>query len=152
MSKRYWLMKSEPQTYSIDDLERDGSTCWDGVRNYAARNNMREMATGDLVLFYHSNASPPAVVGVARVTRTAYPDPTQFNRESKYFDAKADPAAPRWQMVDVGFVAKAQHPVTLPEIKAEPGLSEMDLVRFGRLSVQSVTKKQFDRVTRMAGL
>jgi predicted RNA-binding protein with PUA-like domain len=152
MAKRHWLMKSEPTTYSIDDLERDGSTFWDGVRNYKARNNMREMSVGDLVLFYHSNASPPAVVGVARVTRTAYPDPAQFDRKSKYFDERSDPAAPRWDMVDVAFVAKAQHPVTLREIKSDQALSEMELVRYGRLSVQSVTKSQFDRVTRMAGL
>ncbi|HSH76393.1 MAG TPA: EVE domain-containing protein [Longimicrobiales bacterium] len=152
MAKRYWLMKSEPGAYSIDDLAKDGSTHWDGVRNYKARNNMRAMSVGDGVLFYHSNADPPGVVGIARVARTAYPDPSQFVKKSRYFDAKAHPDNPRWDMVDIEFVAKAKHPVTLSEIRAEAALADMELVRYGRLSVQSVTKAQFDRVTRMAGL
>jgi predicted RNA-binding protein with PUA-like domain len=152
MAKRYWLMKSEPDTYSIDDLERDGSTHWDGVRNYKARNNMRAMKVGDEVLFYHSNASPPGVAGIARVCREAYPDPAQFDEKSKYYDAKSTRDDPRWDMVDIEFVAKADETVGLPEIKADGALADMELVRYGRLSVQSVKKEEFDRVKRMAGL
>ena len=150
--KRYWLMKSEPETYSIDDLARDGSTHWDGVRNFKARNNMRAMSVGDEVLFYHSNANPPGVAGIARVCRTAYPDPAQFDRKSEYFDEKSDRSAPRWAMVDVEFMAKAKESVSLPDIKADAALADMELLRQARLSVQSVTKAQFDRVKRMAGL
>jgi len=152
MAKQYWLMKSEPETYSIDDLRRDRRTHWDGVRNYKARNNMRAMKVGDEVLFYHSNASPPGVAGLARVCREAYADPAQFDRKSKYFDAKSKSEDPRWDMVDVEFVAKAEDVVGLPEIKAERALADMELVRYGRLSVQSVRKDEFDRVKRMAGL
>ena len=152
MAKSYWLMKSEPDTYSIDDLARDGRTHWDGVRNYKARNNMRAMKLGDEVLFYHSNASPPGVVGIARVCREAYPDPAQFDEKSKYHDAKSTRDEPRWDMVDVEFVAKAKDVVGLPEIKAEKALADMELVRYGRLSVQSVKQAEFERVKRMAGL
>ena len=152
MAKSYWLMKSEPETYSIDDLERDGRTHWDGVRNYKARNHMRAMKVGDGVLFYHSNQTPPAVVGIAREVREAYPDPAQFDRKSKYYDEKSTREKPRWDMVDVAFVAKAKQPVGLPEIKAEKALEDMQLVRYGRLSVQSVEKAEFERVKKMAGL
>ncbi len=152
MAKQYWLMKSEPDAYSIDDLERDGSTHWDGVRNYKARNNMKAMAVGDEVLYYHSNAKPPGVVGLARVCREAYPDHFQFDKKSKYFDAKATEEKPRWYMVDIEFVAKASETVGLPEIKEDPKLADMELVRYGRLSVQSVKKAEFDHVKRMAGL
>jgi predicted RNA-binding protein with PUA-like domain len=152
MAKHYWLMKSEPDVYSIDDLERDGSTCWEGVRNYKARNNMREMKVGDEVLYYHSNQSPPGVVGVARVSEEAYPDHYAFDRKHKYYDPKSDPDDPRWWMVDIEFVAKADEPVTLPDIKADPALADMELVRYGRLSVQSVKKAEFDQIKQMAGL
>jgi predicted RNA-binding protein with PUA-like domain len=152
MAKQYWLMKSEPDVFSIDDLARDGSTSWEGVRNYKARNNMKSMVVGDEVLYYHSNADPPGVAGIARVCRAAYPDPFQFDPQSKYFDAKAREDDPRWYMVDLEFVAKAEEPVGLPEIKADPALAEMELVRYGRLSVQSVRKAEFDRVKRMGGL
>jgi len=152
MPKRYWLMKSEPETYSIDDLARDGKTHWNGVRNFKARNNMRAMSVGDEVLFYHSNANPPGVAGVARVCRTAYPDPEQFDKKSDYFDEKADRSAPRWDMVDVEFVAKAKDLVSLPDIKAETSLADMELLRYGRLSVQSVTKEQFERIKKMGGM
>jgi predicted RNA-binding protein with PUA-like domain len=151
MTKKYWLMKSEPDAYSIDDLARDGATSWEGVRNYKARNNMREMKVGDEVLFYHSNAKPPAVVGIARVCKEAYPDPFQFDRKSRYFDAKSDPDDPRWDLVDVELVAKLDRPVTLPDIKADPKLADMELVRYGRLSVQSVRKAQFDRIKKKGG-
>jgi predicted RNA-binding protein with PUA-like domain len=152
MPKQYWLMKSEPDVYSIDDLARDGSTSWEGVRNFKARNNMRAMKVGDEVLFYHSSANPPGVAGVARVRREAYPDQHQFDRRSKYFDAKSDPDDPRWSMVDIEFVAKAEEVVGLPEIKADPALADMELVRYGRLSVQAARKDEFERVKKMAGL
>jgi predicted RNA-binding protein with PUA-like domain len=152
MAKRYWLMKSEPDVYSIDDLERDGSTCWEGVRNYKARNNMQDMKVGDEVLYYHSNAKPPGVAGLARVGKEAYPDHFQFDAKSKYFDAKSDPADPRWYMVDIEFVAKADELLGLPDIKSDPKLADMELVRYGRLSVQSVKKAEFERVKKMAGL
>ena len=135
MTKRCWLVKSEPDVYSLDDLERDGSTSWDGVRNYQARNNLRAMGKGDEVLFYHSNATPPAVVGVARVRREAYED-----------------ADPRWSLVDLAFVARLPRPVPLEEIKAQRTLAGMELVKNSRLSVQVVTKAQFERVKKIGGL
>jgi predicted RNA-binding protein with PUA-like domain len=152
MAKQYWLMKSEPDVFSIDDLERDGTTSWEGVRNFKARNNMKAMKLGDEVLYYHSNAKPPGVAGLARVSKEAYPDPFQFDRKSKYFDARSDRAEPRWYMVDIAFVAKADEPVGLPDIKADAALADMELVRYGRLSVQSVKKAEFEHVKRMAGL
>lgn len=152
MAKRYWLIKSEPDVYSIDDLARDGTTHWDGVRNYKARNNMRDMKIGDEVLYYHSNAKPPAIVGIARVCREAYPDPGQFDRGSEYYDEKSDPDDPRWSLVDVEFVARLPTPVGLDDVKREEALADMELVRYGRLSVQSVTKEEFERVKKMGGL
>lgn len=152
MPKQYWLMKSEPDVYSIADLERDGSTCWEGVRNYAARNNMQAMKVGDEVLFYHSNARPPGAVGIARVCREAYPDHYAFVQGHTYFDAKSDPDQPRWYMVDVEFVAAFPRMVTLPDIKAEPKLADMELIKYGRLSVQRVSRAEFDRVKKMGGL
>jgi predicted RNA-binding protein with PUA-like domain len=113
---------------------------------------MRAMQVGDEVLFYHSSASPPGVVGIARVCREAYPDPAQFDEKSKYHDGKSTREEPRWDMVDVEFVAKAKETVGLPEIKAEAALADMELVRYGRLSVQSVKREEFERVKRMAGL
>ena len=132
MAKRYWLMKSEPSVYSIDDLRKDGTTCWDSIRNYQARNNMRDMSVGDEVLFYHSQATPPGVAGVARVVREAYPDHTQFDREHKYFDAKSDEDDPRWWMVDVEFVRAFDEALPLSDIKEEPSLADMVLVRNSR--------------------
>jgi predicted RNA-binding protein with PUA-like domain len=152
MANQYWLVKSEPDAFSIDDLARDGTTSWEGVRNFKARNNMRTMTVGDEVLFYHSNAKPPGVAGLARVCREAYPDPFQFDPKSKYFDARSDPANPRWDTVDIEFIAKAEEPVGLPEIKADAALADMELVRYGRLSVQAVGRAEFERVKRMAGL
>jgi predicted RNA-binding protein with PUA-like domain len=152
MAKRWWLVKSEPDVYSLDDLERDGSTSWDGVRNYQARNNLRAMNAGDEVLFYHSNAGPPGVVGIARVSREAYADPSQFDRKSDYHDAKSDPADPRWSLVDLAFVARLPKMVPLDDIKAHRALAGMELVRYGRLSVQAVTRPEFERVKKMGGL
>jgi len=152
MPRQYWLMKSEPYKYSIDDLERDGTTYWDGVRNYAARNIMRDkMRIGDGVLYYHSNQKPPAVVGVAEVCRKSYPDHTQFDTDSKYFDPKATEAAPRWFMVDIRFVEKFTREIGLPEIRATSELADMVLVKRSRLSVQPVTKHEYQHVLRMAG-
>jgi len=144
-------MKSEPGTYAINDHERDGSTCWEGVRNYQARNLMRTMAVGDLALFYHSNAKPPGVAGVARVVREAYPDPWQWERDSKYYDPRSSRESPRWVMVDIEFVETFPRFVSLDEIRATPGLSEMVLVKRSRLSVQPVTREAFRTIVKMGG-
>ena len=145
----YWLMKSEPYVYSIDDLQNDGSTYWEGVRNYAARNNMRAMEVGDMVLYYHSQAKPPAVVGLARVCKLAYPDHFAWQPDHKYFDAKSSEENPRWWMVDVEFVEKFPHEVALPDIKSMAELAEMVLVKRGRLSVQPVRAAEYDRIVSM---
>jgi predicted RNA-binding protein with PUA-like domain len=144
----YWLMKSEPDAYSIDDLERDGREMWDGIRNYQARNMMRDdMRIGDEVFFYHSNCKEPAVVGVARVASEPYPDPTQFDPDSKYFDPKSTEDDPRWILVDIEFVRRFSRPVTLAEIKKHPELDGMILTRRGnRLSIMPVDKHHWDVV------
>jgi predicted RNA-binding protein with PUA-like domain len=147
----YWLMKSEPDTYSIDDLQRDRRESWEGVRNYQARNFMREMAVGDLAIFYHSNAKPPGVAGVGRICREAYPDDTQFNKKSKYYDAKSKNEDPRWSMVDVEFVEKFEAPISLQALKDDAALDGMRVTQKGsRLSVQPVEKVHFKRVLKMA--
>src|SRR5262245_18689299 len=130
-------MKSEPSTFSIDDLARVGTTAWEGVRNYVARNHLREAQVGDEVLFYHSSADPTGVAGVAKVMKTAYPDKTQFDPKSDWFDAKSKRDDPRWTAVDVSFVAKLPRVVTLEEIKASKALAKMVLIQKGsRHSVQ----------------
>jgi predicted RNA-binding protein with PUA-like domain len=144
---RHWLMKSEPGVYSIDDLRRDGKTHWDGIRNYQARNLMRdEMRVGDRVLFYHSNADPPGVAGLARVVRDGYPDFTAWDPDSRYHDPKAAAGDPRWYMVDIEFEEEFARLVTLEEIKSMDALREMVLVRRSRLSVQPVTPEEFEIV------
>lgn len=150
-AKHYWLMKSEPGTYSIDDLQKDGQTSWEGVRNYQARNLMRdELKVGDLVLFHHSSANPPGVAGIAKVAINAYPDHFAFDPDSKYFDPKSKPESPAWMMVDVEFVEKFDGVVALADLKAEPALADMMVIRRGmRLSVQPVTKAEFETVRRM---
>lgn len=149
---KLWLMKSEPDVYSVDDLRRDGSECWEGVRNYQARNFMREMAKGDLALFYHSNAKPPGVAGVCRISREAYPDDTQFDRRSKYYDSKSKEEDPRWSMVDVEFVEAFDDVVSLQALKDDPALEGMRVTQKGsRLSVQPVDKAHFKRVLKMGG-
>lgn len=138
---QYWLMKTEPTAFSIDDLQRahGRTTCWDGVRNYQARNYMRAMRLGDQILLHHSSADPPAVVGVAEVVREAYPDPTAFDRNDKHYDPKSNPAKPTWDMVDIRLVQKLAHPVPLDRLKRVSGLKRMELLRRGsRLSVQPV--------------
>jgi predicted RNA-binding protein with PUA-like domain len=148
--KNHWLMKSEEDVYSIDHLERDGETLWDGIRNYEARNTMRDrMKPGDLVLFYHSRANPVGVTGVARVSSESYPDPTQFDRKSPYFDEKASKEDPRWWLVDVEFVEKFPRVVPLSEIKDDPELREMVLVKRSRLSVQPVEKGEFEIIRKL---
>jgi len=149
MAKRFWLMKSEPSVYSIDDLERDGVTCWEGVRNYEARNNMREMEVGDEILFYHSATRPPGVAGLARVAKEAYPDHYAFVEGHDYYDEKSDPDDPRWWMVDVAFVEKFSGLVELSEIKEREELREMVLVNRMRLSVQPVREREFDVIRTM---
>ena len=150
MAKRYWLMKSEEDVYSIRELEREGTTCWEGVRNYEARNLMRDrMRVGDEVLFYHSNAKPPGVAGIARIVKGAYPDHFAFDRKSPYFDSKSDPENPRWFMVDLEFVEAFPEVVSLDEIKARPELGEMALLKRARLSVQPVTKEEFEVIRKM---
>lgn len=145
--RRYWLMKSEPDAFSIDDLERVGTEPWTGVRNYQARNYMRNsMTSGDGVLFYHSNCSPPGIVGVATVASDAYPDPTQFDVGSDYYDPKASEQEPRWHMVDITFERKLNRIITLDEIKQQADYlgEEFPLIRRGnRLSVLPVTPAQF---------
>ncbi|HEX6068179.1 MAG TPA: EVE domain-containing protein [Longimicrobiaceae bacterium] len=147
---RYWLMKSEPDSYSIDDLERDGRTSWEGVRNYQARNFMRDdMKPGDKVLFYHSGANPPGVAGLARVARSAYPDPTALDPRSHYHDPKATEEDPRWYMVDIEFVERFPSFVPIATLHDTPGLEEMLINRKSRLSVQPVTRAELDIVTRL---
>jgi predicted RNA-binding protein with PUA-like domain len=149
--ERYWLMKSEPSAYSIDDLERDGSTSWEGVRNFQARNHLREMKKGDGVLFYASSADPTGVAGIARISREAYPDPFATDRGHRYFDPKSDPAKPTWYAVDLEFVEKLPRVVTLAELRQEERLASMQVLRRGnRLSVQPVTKEEFEIVREMA--
>jgi predicted RNA-binding protein with PUA-like domain len=149
--RRYWLVKSEPADYSIDDLRRDGSTAWSGVRNYEARNLMRdETSPGDVVLFYHSNANPSGVAGVARVLSEPYPDPTQFDEDSVYHDANSAPASPRWWLVDIGFVEKLNRVVSLAEIREHPELADMVLLKKLRLSVQPVTAGEFRFIRALA--
>ncbi len=143
-----WLMKSEPDVYSIDDLQRDGQEMWDSIRNYQARNMMRDdMRIGDPIFFYHSSCKEPGVVGIAEVASKPYPDPVQFDKQSRYFDAKSDPDNPRWILVDVKFVRKLKRNVTLTEIKAEKILADMILTRKGnRLSIMPVEKKHWDKI------
>jgi predicted RNA-binding protein with PUA-like domain len=148
-------MKSEPSVFSIDDLARakNRTTCWDGVRNYQARNYMRAMKIGDQVLFYHSNAEPPAIAGIAAVVRTAYPDPTQFDKRDRHYDPASDPSDPRWDMVDIRFVRKFERPLSLDRLRRESKLKAMHLLRKGsRLSVQPVSKLEWDQVMTLAAL
>ena len=143
---KYWLMKSEPEVFSIDDLKKHKESFWDGVRNYQARNYMmKDMQVGDLVLFYHSNAEPSGIAGIAKVSKKASPDPTQFDKKSEYFDEKSSKENPRWYAVHVSFVEKFKHFISLEEIRGEKAVKDMVLLQKGsRLSVQPVTEKQFE--------
>ena len=147
--RRYWLMKSEPSSFSIEDLmtASQHTTCWNGVRNYQARNFMRSMAIGYRVLFYHSNADPPAVVGIAEVVKTAYVDPTQFDKKDEHYDPGSDPSTPRWDMVDIKHLRTFSLPLALDRLRKEKKLKGMVLLQKGsRLSVQPVTPAEWEHI------
>jgi predicted RNA-binding protein with PUA-like domain len=144
----YWLMKSEPDAFSINDLKRLKHSPWDGVRNYQARNFMKEMNEGDLVFFYHSSCTPAGIVGTAKVCKSAYPDHTSWDKSSAYYDAKSTPDNPRWFMVDVEFIEKWSSILTLAELKQNPELADMLLTTKGsRLSVMPVTQSEWEYIT-----
>ena len=147
----YWLFKSEPDAYGIDRLEREGRTEWSGVRNFQARNNMVAMKMGDRGFFYHSSTKPPGIVGICEVIREAYPDFTQFDPASDYYDPTSNPERPKWKMVDVGFVERFPRMLTLDELRAMPALAGMTLLRRGsRLSVQPVEAAYWDAILQTA--
>lgn len=150
---QYWLFKSEPDCYSIDDLKKQGTGMWEGCRNYTVRNFMRdEMQVGDMGFFYHSNAKPPGIVGTMKVVSTGYPDPTQFDPNSEYFDPKATKENPRWYVVDVEFVEKSPEQLTLAQIKEDSVLSGMEVAKKGQmLSITKVTREQWDRACELLG-
>ena len=149
---KYWLMKSEPKAYSIDDLKRQKKTDWEGVRNYQARNFMRDdMKVGDLALFYHSNAKPTGVAGICRVTKTGIPDYTAWDPKSKYFDPKSAKAKPRWYMVQVEFIEKFPEILPLNELRQNEKLEGLKLLDKGsRLSILPVSAKHFTIIKKMA--
>ncbi len=150
---RRWLMKSEPDVYSLDDLRaKGGPDLWEGCRNYTVRNFMRdEMKAGDLAFFHHSNSKPSGIVGIMRIAREAYPDPTQFDPDSEYHDPKSPPENPRWLAVDVEFVEAFPRILSLAELKAEPRLAEMLVLRRGqRLSIMPVTEEEWTVVCELA--
>ena len=155
-ARQYWLFKSEPEAYSIADLAREPTkaTFWDGVRNYQARNLLRDtIQLGDRVFFYHSNADPMAIVGTAEVVKTGYPDHTAFDPKDHHYDPKSDPDEPTWFMVDVRLLQVFPKPVTRDELKASAGLSEMMVIRQGaRLSIQPVTASEWRTVHQLAGV
>lgn len=154
--RRFWLLKTEPDVFSFDDLRAspDATTYWDGVRNFQARNYLRdELLLGDGVLIYHSGVDEPAIAGVAEVVREGYPDHTAFDTGHAHFDPKSDPAAPTWMMVDVRAVAPLPEPITLATLRATPSLAPMILLQRGsRLSVQPVSAEEWATIMRMAGL
>jgi predicted RNA-binding protein with PUA-like domain len=151
VARKYWLMKCEPAAYSIDDLARDGVTTWEGVRNYQARNFLRDqMQVGDGVLFYASNADPSGVTGLAEIARPGYPDAFAWKKGHKYFDAASTPDKPLWYLVDIKFAERFPEIVPLDVLKKTAGLEQMMVIRKGaRLSVQPVTKGEFDIVSKL---
>lgn len=153
-ARQFWLLKTEPASFSIDDLARAPrqTTCWDGVRNYQARNFMRAMRVGEQALFYHSNADPPAVVGTVTIVREAYPDRTALDPDDHHFDSKATQDNPIWEMVDVRLESIFPRPLGLDELRRVPALADMELLRKGsRLSVQPVAAREFETIVQMAG-
>ena len=148
----HWLVKSEPDTYSYADLERDGRTIWDGVRNFAAASHLKSMKVGDQVFFYHSNCAVPGIVGIARVASQAYPDPTQFDPQSDYFDPRSPPEAPRWQVVDIAFERRLPRTIRLDELRRHAAaLGDFPLLARGnRLSVLPVTQAQWNAILALA--
>jgi predicted RNA-binding protein with PUA-like domain len=152
---RHWLLKTEPGAFSWDDLMKapDRTSSWDGVRNYAARNFMREMRKGDLAFFYHSSTDPSAIIGIAEIVREAYPDPTQFDAKDDHFDPKSKRDEPTWSMVDVRARQALPKPLTLAELRGAKGLEKMELLRKGsRLSVMPVSPEEWKVVCGMAGV
>ena len=148
---RHWLFKTEPDTFSIDDLRRVGREEWSGVRSFQARNIMREMRTGDLGFFYHSSTTPPGIAGICEVVAEAHPDSTQFDRTSEYYDRTAKPADPKWWCVDVRFVEKFPRLIPLEELRGVPDLVGMALLRRGqRLSVQPVSEPEWQTIVALA--
>ena len=151
----HWLLKSEPSVFSFSDLQRapESTTSWEGVRNYAARNFLRAMKRGDLAFFYHSNAEPNAIVGIAEIVREAYPDATQFQKRSEYYDARSKREEPLWSTVDVRAREPFARPVTLAELRVTAGLEKMELLRKGsRLSVTPVTADEWKIVCALGGV
>lgn len=150
----YWLMKSEPESFNIDDLRQrpDKTEAWDGVRNYQARNMMRDgMKIGDLAFFYHSNCKTPGIAGIVKVVSESYPDPTAFNPKSKYYDPTSTPDKPRWYLVDVKFVKKFKHLIPLEQLRKTHGLETMLILRKGnRLSITPVTETEWEKVLELA--
>ncbi|MEO6594775.1 MAG: EVE domain-containing protein [Planctomycetota bacterium] len=151
--RRYWLFKSEPETYGFEQFQREGRTFWHGVRNYQARNLLRdEIQVDDGVLFYHSSADPTAIVGIAKVVRAGYPDPTSFDPKNDYYDPGSDPQNPTWFVVDIACVAALSAPLTREQCKAEPALADMVLLQRGsRLSVQPVSADEWRTILRLGG-
>ena len=150
MKKNYWLMKTEKECYSIDDLKRDGVISWDGVRNYQARNYMRDMKAGDMVLFYHSSSDPSGVAGIGRIARAAHPDATALDPKEKHYDPKATKDKPIWLVVDVEFVRKFAETIPLARIKIDPALDGILVAQKGsRLSIMPVSEKHFKVIERI---
>ncbi|MCS7058412.1 MAG: EVE domain-containing protein [Meiothermus sp.] len=148
---RYWLLKSEPAVYSIDDLAREKTALWDGVRNYQARNHLRAMQVGDLAFFYHSSTKPPGIVGLCQVVEVGLADPTQFDPSSPYFDPRSNPQSPRWWTVRVAFIEKFQRPLTLHQLRAHFSPSELPALRRGnRLSVMPIEPEVAGQIERLA--
>ena|SRR6218665_1958328 len=146
----YWLLKSEPSVFSIEDLKKRKTSLWDGVRNYQARNFMREMNVGDEAFFYHSSCPEPGIVGIMSIAKAAYPDPTQFNPESPYYDPKSPADKPRWDGIDVRFEEAFLEVIALADIKANPALSGLALVQKGsRLSVMPVSVAEWKAILKM---
>ena len=151
---QYWLFKSEPDTFSIEDLARSPGkkTCWEGVRNYQARNYLRAMKRGDQGVFYHSNADPPAIVGIVEIIKHAYPDHYAFDQQSRYFDPKGTPKSPTWFMVDIRLIRKFAEPLSLESLRKMSGLEKMELLRKGsRLSVQPVREQEWKIIIAKGG-
>ena len=150
---QYWLVKSEPDCFSIEDLQREKISSWTDVRSYAARNNLRAMKKGDLLLFYHSSCAVPGIVGVAKVAKEAYPDPTQFDPNAEGYDVKSTVENPRWSTVDVSLLEIFKTPLTLTELKQDRFFSGMEVVKQGsRLSVQPVAEPQYKRIVELRGI